>query len=172
MWIKALNATERGEPWGRDEWDALLGHCQAVTDAPAICFSEALLAAYPDAKIILTNRSPDSWWQSFSSTIVPTMGSRCQEASGASSHDAADRGYHAWERLHRGEREECVSKALCTNPPAGCKRALVGVRSVTGMGPTVRFLGEEDASGGISGGERFAAVPGPTKGVSTFENRI
>ncbi|KAF7304529.1 hypothetical protein HMN09_00855500 [Mycena chlorophos] len=76
MWLEALEAKERGEIWGREQWDSLLGHCQAVTDAPSVCFSEALIATYPDAKVVLTNRDPDRWWGSFSTTILPGMQSR------------------------------------------------------------------------------------------------
>ncbi|KAF8119994.1 hypothetical protein K438DRAFT_2056635 [Mycena galopus ATCC 62051] len=32
-------------------------------------FAEELLAAYPDAKVILTNRDPDRWWKSFTESI-------------------------------------------------------------------------------------------------------
>ena len=34
---------------------------QAVCDVPAACFPEELIAAYPEAKIILTNRDIDAW---------------------------------------------------------------------------------------------------------------
>nr|GAT44696.1 predicted protein [Mycena chlorophos] len=76
LWLEALEAKERGESWGRTEWDALLGHCEAVTDAPAMCFSEELIAAYPNAKVVLTNRDPARWWGSFSKTIVAQLQSR------------------------------------------------------------------------------------------------
>ena len=36
----------------------------AVVDLPAAFFFEELLAAYPDAKCILTHREEDSWWRS------------------------------------------------------------------------------------------------------------
>jgi hypothetical protein len=32
-------------------------------------FAEELLAAYPDAQVILTNRDPDKWWKSFTESI-------------------------------------------------------------------------------------------------------
>ncbi|KAJ7245992.1 hypothetical protein C8J57DRAFT_1523868 [Mycena rebaudengoi] len=41
----------------------------AITDVPAILFSEALIAAYPEAKIVLTNRDPANWWKSYSSSL-------------------------------------------------------------------------------------------------------
>ncbi len=40
----------------------LLGHCQAVCDVPAACFATELMEAYPDAKVILTNRDIDAWY--------------------------------------------------------------------------------------------------------------
>lgn len=42
---------------------------QALTDIPAACFSEELIAAYPDAKVILTTRTPSSWYRSMIRTI-------------------------------------------------------------------------------------------------------
>jgi Sulfotransferase domain len=42
---------------------------QAVLDVPAVLFAEELIAAYPDAKIILTNRNVDSWYKSCSKTV-------------------------------------------------------------------------------------------------------
>ncbi|KAJ7140638.1 P-loop containing nucleoside triphosphate hydrolase protein [Mycena epipterygia] len=65
----------KGKPYGREEWDQLLGHCQdscqAVTDTPAIMFSEELIAAYPDAKVVLTSRDPSKWWKSYSEALQP-----------------------------------------------------------------------------------------------------
>ncbi|KAJ5672165.1 hypothetical protein N7507_001292 [Penicillium longicatenatum] len=58
LWWKALRAKYdgKGKEFGRKEFDQLLGHCQAVSDMPAICFAEELIAAYPNAKVILTVR--------------------------------------------------------------------------------------------------------------------
>lgn len=74
LWIEALEAKFKGigKPYGKDEWDALLGHCQAITDTPCVLFYEELLAAYPDAKVILTERhDADQWFRSQMSTVVP-----------------------------------------------------------------------------------------------------
>ncbi|KAJ7139141.1 P-loop containing nucleoside triphosphate hydrolase protein [Mycena epipterygia] len=78
MWAEAINARffGRGAPYGREEWDQLLGHCEAVTDTPAAMFATDLVAAYPDAKVILTNRDPDNWWMSFTQSIGAAAGSR------------------------------------------------------------------------------------------------
>ncbi|KAJ7455868.1 P-loop containing nucleoside triphosphate hydrolase protein [Mycena latifolia] len=71
QWTEAINAKYhgKGKPYGRAEWDRLLGHCMAVTDVPHILFAEELIDAYPEAKVILTTRDPDSWWKSYSATI-------------------------------------------------------------------------------------------------------
>ncbi|KAJ6595789.1 P-loop containing nucleoside triphosphate hydrolase protein [Mycena vulgaris] len=72
MWIAALKAKFHGEgtPFGVEEWDRLLGSCQAVTDLPHILFAEELITAYPDAKVVLTTRDVDSWWKSYEATVV------------------------------------------------------------------------------------------------------
>lgn len=74
LWTEALQAKFLGvgKPYGKAEWDALLGHCQAVTDTPCIIFYKELLAAYPDAKVILTERDDaDAWFRSQMRTVVP-----------------------------------------------------------------------------------------------------
>ncbi|KAJ7485325.1 P-loop containing nucleoside triphosphate hydrolase protein [Mycena latifolia] len=75
MWIAAIRAKLYGEgaPFGRAEWDQLLGDCQAITDVPHILFAEELIAAYPEAKVVLTTRSAESWWKSYEATIAPTL---------------------------------------------------------------------------------------------------
>ncbi|RMZ16196.1 hypothetical protein D0860_01211 [Hortaea werneckii] len=80
--IEALDAKFKGvgEPYTRPQWDALLGHCQAVTDTPCTIFHEELLAAYPEAKVVLTERDDvDQWFRSqmnttvrYSSELLPT----------------------------------------------------------------------------------------------------
>jgi hypothetical protein len=100
MWAEAANArfNGRGTPYGREEWDQLLGHCQvcrpfirtrerthvlkAVTDAPGALFAADLIAAYPEAKVILTNRDPAKWWVSFSQTLGTQIGSHVFRLAG------------------------------------------------------------------------------------------
>lgn len=74
LWLEALNAKFKGigKEYGKAEWDALLGHCQAVTDTPCVIFYKELLLAYPDAKVILTERDDaDQWYRSQMSTVIP-----------------------------------------------------------------------------------------------------
>ena len=44
---------------------------QSVSDVPCITFSEELVSAYPDAKVIWTIRDVDSWYNSMMKTVVP-----------------------------------------------------------------------------------------------------
>jgi hypothetical protein len=55
------------------DWGTLFAAYQAVTDAPACLFWRELVAAYPEAKVILTVRDPSSWYESMQSTIYETV---------------------------------------------------------------------------------------------------
>ncbi|KAK3939300.1 hypothetical protein QBC46DRAFT_450541 [Diplogelasinospora grovesii] len=53
------------------DFDELLGHAVAVTDAAASCFAAELIAAYPDAKVVLNmRRDVDAWHRSVINTLV------------------------------------------------------------------------------------------------------
>ena len=71
LWVRAFEAKfeGKGKPFGRTEFDQLFGHCQAVMDNPAIAFSKELIAAYPEAKVILTLRPADDWVRSHGVTV-------------------------------------------------------------------------------------------------------
>ncbi|KAK2028144.1 hypothetical protein LX32DRAFT_640276 [Colletotrichum zoysiae] len=71
LWSDALAAKydNTGRSFGKDKWDALLGHCQAVCDWPAASFASELVAAYPDAKVVLTTRDVDTWFKSTKATV-------------------------------------------------------------------------------------------------------
>lgn len=71
LWRQAFLAKfcGQGRPFEKKDWDQLLGHCQAVTDLPTSAFVPELLAAYPDAKVIITPREENSWYTSCRRTI-------------------------------------------------------------------------------------------------------
>ncbi|KWV91614.1 sulfotransferase family protein [Erythrobacter sp. YT30] len=57
---------------GKDpDWDAIYDGFPAAVDFPTAAYWRELTEYYPDAKVILTVRSADSWWKSASSTIIP-----------------------------------------------------------------------------------------------------
>ncbi len=63
-WIKAAdNETV--------DWDIVLNDFQAVVDWPACAFYQLFHRTYPHAKVILTVRDADKWYESASETIYP-----------------------------------------------------------------------------------------------------
>lgn len=54
---------------GRPDWDEIFRGFGATTDYPACSYWRELAAYYPEAKVILTVRDPDSWFESVSETI-------------------------------------------------------------------------------------------------------
>ena len=70
----------RGPLFKRTEWDQLLGSYSAVSaDPPAVAFAEDLVAAYPEAKVILVEREIESWYRSFDENIISAMWSTFNE---------------------------------------------------------------------------------------------
>ncbi|KAH6668991.1 P-loop containing nucleoside triphosphate hydrolase protein [Halenospora varia] len=71
FWLAAIEAKYegKGQPFGRKEWDHIFYNCDAVSDLPVVMFAEELIAAYPEAKVILTIRSVDSWYYSMIATV-------------------------------------------------------------------------------------------------------
>jgi hypothetical protein len=51
------------------DWDAIFDGFTASVDFPSSSYYKELLAHYPDAKVVLTVRDPDSWYKSASETI-------------------------------------------------------------------------------------------------------
>ena len=54
---------------GNPSWAAIYEGYESADDWPTAGFARELIAAYPDARFILTTRSPESWAESFSQTI-------------------------------------------------------------------------------------------------------
>ena len=63
-WASAI----RGESY---DVDGLLGDFRSSLDFPSCVVWERTAERFPEAKILLTVRSSDSWWRSFDATIRP-----------------------------------------------------------------------------------------------------
>jgi hypothetical protein len=61
LWLQAVQ--------GKPNWDAIFDGFNATTDYPACTYWRELAAFYPHAKVILTVRDPDTWFDSVSETI-------------------------------------------------------------------------------------------------------
>lgn len=59
-------AAWRGEPV---DWDAVLGGYEATVDWPGCTFYAELMERYPNAKVLLSVRDPERWYESTRSTI-------------------------------------------------------------------------------------------------------
>jgi hypothetical protein len=66
-WQEALDT-------GSTDWDALFTGYQAAVGFPAVHFYKILMEAYPDAKIILTTRDPERWYDSVKNSIYKFSG--------------------------------------------------------------------------------------------------
>lgn len=58
---------------GAPDWGKLLAGFRSTVDWPSAFYWRALAAAYPDALVLLTWRSPESWWTSFERTILKVI---------------------------------------------------------------------------------------------------
>lgn len=66
VWQRAVD----GEP---PEWPAFLHEFTAAVDWPVAAFWSELSAAFPDALVLLSERSADDWWTSASHTIFEVI---------------------------------------------------------------------------------------------------
>ncbi|RWC10446.1 MAG: sulfotransferase family protein [Mesorhizobium sp.] len=73
-------ALARGEA---PDWAQLFAGYKSCVDWPSAFYWRELIEAYPQARVILTWRSPESWWESFEKTLLPAIaGSTDQESLG------------------------------------------------------------------------------------------
>jgi len=66
LWEAALRCKDAGEPI---DWRPLLDGFRAIMDFPGAYFWRELIAAHPRAKVILTVRDPERWYDSIRATI-------------------------------------------------------------------------------------------------------
>jgi hypothetical protein len=60
------SAARRGEPV---DWEGVLGDYEATLDWPACAFYEELMERHPEAKVLLSVRDPERWYESTRTTI-------------------------------------------------------------------------------------------------------
>ncbi|KAF4899781.1 Non-reducing polyketide synthase PKS12 [Colletotrichum fructicola] len=71
LWTEAIEAKYHGrcKPYGREEFDKLLGDYDVVKCPHALLFAEDLAAAYPEARIIVSKRDYEPWRASMEKTV-------------------------------------------------------------------------------------------------------
>jgi hypothetical protein len=55
------------------DWNQLFSGYASCVDWPSAHYWRELVTNYPVARVILTYRSPESWWESFEKTILPGL---------------------------------------------------------------------------------------------------
>ena len=65
-YVRVWDAAARGEPV---DWESLFRGYQATVDWPGCNFYREFLRLYPEAKVILTVRDPERWYDSARQTI-------------------------------------------------------------------------------------------------------
>ncbi len=63
------------------DWDKLFAGYSSCVDWPSAHYWRELIEVYPRAKIVLTYRSPESWWASFEKTIAAGIAASTDPAS-------------------------------------------------------------------------------------------
>lgn len=65
----------------RPDWEKLFAGYHSCVDWPSAYYWRELISSYPEARVILTVRSAESWWASFEKTILPVLLDSTDEAS-------------------------------------------------------------------------------------------
>jgi hypothetical protein len=68
--VQRWEAAVRGEPVN---WEELLSGYRATVDWPGAAFYGELMKAYPEAKVLLSVRNPQRWYESTKNTIYATV---------------------------------------------------------------------------------------------------
>ncbi|MDA3649420.1 sulfotransferase family protein [Saccharopolyspora indica] len=73
--FEVIAQPDRVQHWARaldgeiSDWEAVLGGFESTVDWPGCTFWRELVDFYPDAKVLLTVRDPEKWYDSVHSTI-------------------------------------------------------------------------------------------------------
>jgi hypothetical protein len=68
--LTAWDAVSRGQP---GDWDTMFAGYRSQVDWPGAAVWRDLVDYYPKAKVVLTVRDPDAWYDSMEKTIIPFM---------------------------------------------------------------------------------------------------
>ena len=71
FWLAQRERRERGLAVDEDAIREFLKHYDSGLDFPICSMYRELMAVYPEAKVILTMRNPESWYNSILSSIHP-----------------------------------------------------------------------------------------------------
>jgi hypothetical protein len=135
LWIESAK--------GHPQWDAIFADYQSTTDYPGCMFWRDLVAKYPDAKVILSTRDAERWFESGAATVFSDP-----HRARFESNPMMAEFFHltVFDDLENrlGNREKMVeyfnnwNQAVIDEVPAD---KLLVHRSADGWGPRCEFLG-------------------------------
>ena len=73
LWVAAAE--------GKPDWDTIFANYQSTTDAPACNFWRELATYYPNAKVLLSVRDPEKWFESTQATVLSPQMTGMQDGS-------------------------------------------------------------------------------------------
>jgi hypothetical protein len=151
--IEVLSAPERCRHWlertrsSSLDWDTIFRGYRATVDWPAAAFWRELVDRYPDAKVLLSRRDADAWYDSVMNTIYPVMTQGPPERAPQALRDFHEMVYalilertfagHLTDRAHAKRVFEAHNQAVIDAIPAS--RLLV-YQPGDGWEPICRFL--------------------------------
>lgn len=133
------------------DWDAVFQGFRASVDFPSLAYWRELAAHYPDAKVILTTRSFESWYKSASDTIYAVSAAMPAWMKLVPRGKKIDRliGDNVWLRLFHGKFEDKeYTRKIFEQHEADVKGAFPPERLLVfeprqGWEPLCAFLGKD-----------------------------
>jgi hypothetical protein len=144
---------------GNPDWVAIYEGYNSAVDWPTASFYTALNKAYPDAKFILTVRSPESWTASFGGTIYKLI----EDSAGAPPH------MQAW--LKMGKAVLSKSGVVLGLDEAGLKKAFTTHNDAVKASIPASHLLVYEAKQGWEPLCKFLGVPVPTEAFPQTNGR-
>ncbi|KAB5566704.1 P-loop containing nucleoside triphosphate hydrolase protein [Coniochaeta sp. 2T2.1] len=143
LWVEAIDAKFEGvgNPWGREDLERILAGFEAVADYPAAIFPEELIAAYPEAKIILSTRDEDGWYASMMSTLIHWQMSRPADDPSPISQLARKYHGHCWGNDFPENGRTCFREHNALVKEASKGRDFLELQAKDGWVPLCEFLG-------------------------------
>ncbi|KAK4549440.1 hypothetical protein LTR36_006437 [Oleoguttula mirabilis] len=150
-WIKLLDKKFPGspdDPIRTEELDEILAPYNTLADFPATIFAKEIIRAYPEAKVVLTVRDEDAWYESTKATLWHQFVD--PQANKASPMRLLAEKYHqyCWAsdfpthgRKYFGEYYEHVRAVVRS------EQQVIEYNVKDGWGPLCEFLGEEVPAG-------------------------
>jgi hypothetical protein len=135
--VALWHAAARDEPV---DWHALFAGYAAAVDWPAGSFWPEVSAAFPEAILLLSTRSAESWWRSASQTIFPISA----KAAGTPWHAMWLELAHRRFTPHLDDREAAIAAYERHNADVRArapKQRLLEWTAQDGWGPLCRALG-------------------------------